>query len=65
MRYGFEKSRREIWRENRLIKEMIIESEKPKPRTTRNPVRFGSAGFMMPRRRRWLCLSGLHIWTAR
>lgn len=65
MRYGFEKSRREIWRENRLIKAMIIESEKPKTRTTRNPVRFGSAGFMMPRRRRWLCLLGLHIWTAR
>lgn len=55
MRYGFEKSRREIRRENRLIKAMIIESEKPKPRTTRNPVRYGTAGFMMPRRR-WLWL---------
>lgn len=51
MRNGFEKSWKEIRRENRLIKEMIIESEKPKPRTTRNPVRYGTAGFMMPRRR--------------
>lgn len=53
MRDGFGKSRKEIRAENRLVREMIIESEKPKPRTTRNPVRYGTAGFMMPRRR-WL-----------
>ena len=46
MRNAFQKSWRETRKENRLIKRMILESEKPRPRLGRNPYMVGlSIGY--------------------
>lgn len=56
---GYQENRGEHVSENALIRRMIRESRKPKPRVGRNPARFAYVGFMMPRRRRglWRLLS--------